>query len=112
MGLPTVKDAVLYLVKYGISADIGNPGSVMPHLPEPVVAVNTLEASLTSKTLVASVCGPQAQGLTACESLASRIATYWTAQGAECSWGDHSFDSKAAIHIVKVYGTWTTTEET
>lgn len=112
MGLPTLTDTVLYLVKYGIKADIGNPGSVMPHLAGPVVAVNTLESSLTEKTIVATVCAPQKDGLTACETLASLIATYWTSNGAQCHWGDADFDGKAAMHTVKVYGTWTATEET
>ncbi|MBE6923748.1 MAG: hypothetical protein E7466_00715 [Ruminococcaceae bacterium] len=110
MGLPTVKDAVMYLVKYGIKADIGNPGSVMPHLGGVVVAVNTHKASLTEKTLVGTVCAPQKDGMTACESLASLIATYWCSQGAETRWGEYSFDSKAAMHMMKVYGTWTNTE--
>ena len=110
MGLPTVKDAVLYLVKHGIKADIGNPGSVMPHLAGTVVAVNTHKASLTEKTLVGTVCGPQKDGMTACESLASLVATHWQSQGAQIHWGDYSFDSKAAMHMMKVYGTWTLSE--
>ena len=112
MGLPTLTDAVMYLVKYGIKADIGNPGSVMPHLAGTVAAVNTLRSSLTEKTLMATVCSPQKDGLTACETLASLIAIYWTGEGAQCYWGDADFDSKAAMHTMKVYGTWTVTDET
>ena len=112
MGLPTLTDAVMFLVKQGIKADIGNPGSVMPHLAGPVVAVNTHKSTMTEKTIVATVCAPQKDGLTACESLASLIAIHWTGEGANCHWGDADFDGKAAMHTMKVFGTWTTDTDT
>ncbi len=108
MGIQSVKDAALYLSKQGIRADIGNPGSVMPHLAETVVAVNMMESTAESWKAVAHICGPQQSGRTACEDLAAMVAKHWTDQGGQCSWGDYEFDGKAAIHIVKVYATWLT----
>lgn len=106
MDLPTVKDAMVYLAMRGIYVNNGNPGQVMPHLYRPLVAVNMKETSATKRTLVACVCGPQDQGRNACEVIAEQVAQHWTAMGGDCKWGEYSFDSKSAMHVVKVYGVW------
>lgn len=111
MELPSVDQAVLYLAQRFIPANVGNPGRVMPHLTEPVVAVNQQESTMDSLTLVAYVCGPKSLGQAACGRLASQVAIHWTKMGATCRWGTYSFDGKAAMHIVKVYGTWVRSEE-
>ena len=94
------------LVMRGLQANVGNPGRVMPHLTRPLVAVNTKEETLTHRTLVAYVCGPQSGGQSACMDVATRVALYWYSIGAECKWGEYSFDGKSAMHVVKVYATW------
>lgn len=111
MGLPSVDEAMIALARLGLPANFGNPGRVMPHLKEPIVAVNLEKTSATSRTMVAYVCGPKHLGQIACGQLATQVAMYWEFMGAQCTYGQYSFDGKAAIHIVTVYGTWTATEE-
>lgn len=106
MGLPTVESVVYDLVMRGFVADVGNPGKIMPHLTRPVIAVNLHGTTLTTRTMIAYICGPKHLGQAACESLATKVAVHWSAAGADVKWGDYSFDGKAAIHITKVYGTW------
>ncbi len=106
MGLPSVEHATLQLVLAGIAADIGNPGDVMPHLTRPLVAVNLLDSTLTKRTMVAHICAPQSNGRNTCENLAALVASRWKLLGARCEWGDYRFDSKAAMHIVKVTAVW------
>ena len=112
MDLPSVDEAVISLAKMGLPANIGNPGRVMPHLTQPIVAVNLEKTSENSRTMVAYVCGPKHLGQIACGRLATHVALCWMSMGAQCEYGQYSFDGKAAIHIVKVYGTWTASEET
>lgn len=111
MGLPSVEDAVLYLSKRGVWANVSNPGNVMPHLHGPVVAVGLHEATANSRTYVAYICGPQVSGRNSCEKLAARVAGHWATMQGVCKWGSHSFDSKSAMHTIKVYGTWVEPEE-
>lgn len=111
MGLPSVDDAVTYLYKRGLWVNVSNPGNVMPHLNGPVVAVGLHEATMTERTFVAYICGPQNAGRSSCEQMAYRVAQYWTQMNGVCKWGYHSFDSKSAMHTMKVYGTWTEPEE-
>ena len=106
MGLPSVEEAASCLARGGLAADIGNPGGVMPHLTRPLVAVNLLESTVDSCTMIAHVCGPMSQGRNTCENVATLAAEYWAEAGAQCCWGDYSFDSKAAMHIVKLIGVW------
>lgn len=109
MELPSVEETVTYLLDKGFWANVGNPGQVMPHLSRPVVAVNLQEGTQYTRTMVAHVCGPQAQGQSACEYIASKVAQIWTSYGASCRWGDYGFDGKCAMHTIKVYGTWDNT---
>ena len=111
MELPTVESVVTALAKRNIRTNVGNPGSLMPHLERAVVAVNLKESTMTERTMVAYICGPQHIGHAACENLATRVALFWTADGAKCEWGEYSFDGKSAMHIVKVYGTWSAVEQ-
>ena len=106
MGLPSVEEATNYLLHLGLAADIGNPGGVMPHLVRPLVAVNLQEATRESRTIVANVCCPMERGRTTCENVAAVVAICWSARGGKCRWGDYRFDSKAAMHIVKVEAVW------
>lgn len=110
MGIPSIEDATLHLVKAGVCADIGNPGGVMPHLTRPLVAVNLLDSTMTERTMIANICAPQSMGRNTCENLAALVAYYWKELGAQCQWGDYQFDNKAAMHIVKVTGVWTQEE--
>ncbi len=107
MGLPSVAQATYILAKARLPADIGNPGGVMPHLTRPLVAVNLLKSTTTSRTIVAYICAPITHGRNTCENLATLVARNWTEKGAECQWGDYRFDSKAAMHIVQVTAIWT-----
>lgn len=111
MELPTVDSVVIGLVKRGYWANVGNPGRIMPHLTRPVIAVNLQESTLTSRTMVAYVCGPKSLGQVACENMATQVAVLWSADGADVRWGYYSFDNKGAMHTAKVYATWYRGEE-
>ena len=106
MGRYTVGNAITVLHVYGIRAQRGYPGNLMPQLSGAVVAVNMHKWEPLKSTLVAEVCAPMTMGVYACEDLAARVAQIWTNNGGVCSYGDHRFEGKSGLYIMKVYGVW------
>lgn len=106
MEIPTLDETVIHLAKAGIYANKGNPGTVMPDVTRPLVAVNYYENTFERQTLEAAVCGPQSEGRQACDRVAEEVARHFADLGGQCKWGDYRFDGKSAMHIVKVYATW------
>lgn len=90
----------------GIRVQRGYPGTLMPHLSGAVVAVNIQRKEEYKTTLVAEVCAPMTMGIYACEDLAAKVASYWTAIDGICSYGDKGFDSKSGLYFLRVQGTW------
>lgn len=84
----------------------------MPQLTGAVVAVNMHKWEPTRTTLVAEVCAPMSMGVYACEDLAAKVVKLWAAEGGKCTYGDHRFDGKSGLYIVKVYGVWDDEETT
>lgn len=115
MGNFTVGNGISPLLLSGIRVQRGYPGTLMPHLSGAVVAVNMHKWEPQKTTLVAEVCAPMTMGVYACEDLAAKVVQIWTSKAGVCTYGDHRFDGKSGLYIVKVYGVWEdtgTTEET
>ena len=112
MGSDPVAIAIVSLHVEKISARRGYPGSVMPHITEPVVAINIHKSSPEGMTVVAEVCSPMSKGVYACEDLAERIDKAWTKQGATVTYGGHKFDGKSGLYQMSVYGYWPYETET
>ena len=111
MGCDVVGDAILYLHVSGIWARRGYPGMLMPHITNPVVAVNLHKVSTEGTTVVAEVCAPMNMGVYACEDLADQVSESWTKFGGTVTYGGHSFDGKSGLYQTSVYGFWASTAE-
>lgn len=106
MGFDPVADAIVSLHVDGIGASRGYPGSIMPHITKPVVAINIHKAEPQGMTVVAEVCAPMTMGVYACEDLAERIEKCWTKNGYTVTYGGHKFDGKSGLYQMSVYGFW------
>ena len=106
MGTYTVAKAIEALRKDGLRVQRGYPGTLMPQLVGAVVAVNAHKMEPTRSTILGEACAPMSMGLYACEDLAAAVAKVWTADGGVCTFGDHRFDGKSGLYIMKVYGVW------
>ena len=91
MGFDIVGDSIVYLHIGGIWARRGYPGRLMSHITDAVVA---------------EVCAPMNKGVFACEDMAARVTEIWTKNGAQVTYGGHSFDGKSGLYQAKVYGYW------
>lgn len=99
------------LLKEDIRVQRGYPGSLMPQLTGAVVAVNIHKAEPEQTVFVAEICAPMSMGVYACEDLAAKVVKAWTDAGGVCSYGDHRFDGKSGLYIMKAYGTWPNSTE-
>lgn len=106
MGFDIVGDSIVYLHIGGIWARRGYPGRLMSHITDAVVAVNLDRVTPEGYTVVAEVCAPMNKGVFACEDMAARVTEIWTKNGAQVTYGGHSFDGKSGLYQAKVYGYW------
>ena len=106
MGENLLGNSIIYLHVNQIYARRGYPGSMMPHITEPAVAVNIHKVTPEGMTIVAEVCSPMHKGVYACEDLARRIDEIWTEKGASVTFGGHKFDGKSGLYQMSVYGYW------
>ena len=113
MGNTLLGKSIIYLHTHKILARRGYPGTMMPHITEPVVAINIHKVTPEGMTIVAEVCSPMSKGVYACEDLARQINEIWTEKGATVTFGGHNFDGKSGLYQMSVYGYWPyVTEET
>ena len=113
MGDNLLANSILYLHAHEIYGRRGYPGTLMPQITEPAVAINIHKATPEGMTIVAEVCVPMGKGVFACENMARQINEIWTENGATVTFGGHKFDGKSGLYQTSVYGYWPyQTEET
>ena len=106
MGFDVVGDSIVYLHIGGVWARRGYPGRLMSHITNAVVAVNLSKVTPEGATVVAEVCAPMGKGARVCEDMAARVYEIWTQNGAQATYGGHSFDGKSGLYRSSVYGFW------
>jgi hypothetical protein len=99
-----VGEAIVALHVKDILARIGYPGKLMPHVTEPLVAVNLHKMTPEGATVVAAVCVPMNMGVNRCERMAKDVANAWTRVGFTVNYGSHQFDGKSGLYLTSVYG--------
>ena len=87
-----------------IGARVGYPGKLMPHVTEPMVAVNLHKMTPEGGTVVAEVCVPMNLGVTRCEQTAKKVVEAMEKQGFSMTYGSHRFDGKSGLYQTSIYG--------
>lgn len=111
MGIQWINRAIAALQAAGIRAAQSYPGERMPQLTGPVCTVG-LQKWQPGQACILSLrlyCPPEQSG-EVCQSLAAQAAGALEQQGAKCSVGPCSFETKANLFTAQVLAEWSETE--
>lgn len=103
MEFKPVATAIIALHLKDIFARVGYPGNLMPHVTEPLVAVNLHKMTPEGATIAVKICVPMNMGVYQCELSAKEVAEVLTPKGFSVTYGSHSFDSKSGMYMTTLY---------
>lgn len=99
-----IGSAIVALHVKKIMARVGYPGELMPHVTEPLVAVNLHKMTPEGATVVVEICVPMDMGVYGCEWTAEAVEAALTRVGFTVTYGSHRFDGKSGLYQTSVYG--------
>lgn len=103
MEFKPVATAIIALHVRDIFARVGYPGNLMPHVTEPLVAVNLHKMTPEGATVAVKICVPMNMGVYQCERSAKEVADALIPMGFSVTYGSHSFDGKSGMYMTTVY---------